>query len=134
MGDYWTTNVPKRDDQCRPTTDQQNADRGMQSVCRQCYATCDPTGSNGKFCLHHNSADVPNGDPSIVAENVSTMTLPSWDDLDADAQTYYSLDVMNTHSFWKADLLSNSIINWSIVEGPFDFQNTHIDDGDAGGL
>merc|ERR1719277_2608272 len=89
--------VPIRDDQCRPTDDQQMRRPGHQSVCRQCFATCDQAGSNGRYCLHHGSNDaLNNGDPSLVAGNINSMKINQWSNQDAALSTYYDLEDNST--------------------------------------
>ena len=107
-----------RDDQCRPTDDMQNRQPGRQSVCRQCFSTCDSTGSNGQYCLHHGtSTTLNNGDVSIVAASVTSMKISKWDNQVATTATYYDLEDNatggRTLSFWGTDLLSESIVNWA---------------------
>ena len=96
----------------------QNRQPGRQSVCRQCYATCDSTGSNGQYCLHHGTSTLyNNGDVQIVAASVTSMKINRWSNQNAASSTYYDLendvDGGRTLSFWATDLLSQSIVNWA---------------------
>ena len=116
FAEYYSTGKPHPTDQCKPMDSQQNRYPGQASVCRQCFATCDINGSNGKYCLHHGTGDYPMGSGSIVAANVNSLKINSWNNLLSASATYYDLEDSvtggETMNFWYTDLLTQSIQNW----------------------
>ena len=119
-------------DQCQPTATQAESryQKGRQSVCRQCFATCDNSASSGRYCLHHDENNKSMDDTPI--NPVTTLHIPKWNSQVINDLEYYNLeddtDGGNSINFWTLDLLSESITNWILAEGPFALLNTHMDD------
>ena len=63
---------------------------------------------------------------------VTTLHIPKWNSQVINDLEYYNLeddtDGGNSIQFWTLDLLSESITNWILAEGPFALLNTHMDD------
>ena len=123
---------PHLADQCQPTSEQGSSryNKGKQSVCRQCFATCDNSASNGRFCLHHDEDDKS---MEMETDNpITSLYLPKWDETDPGSLTYYNLEDSitggNSLQFWTRDLMTESILNWMAQAGPFALLNTHMDD------
>ena len=58
-----------------------------------------------------------NGDVSLNAASITSMTINRWSNTNVASTTFYDLEDNSTGgrtvSFWATDLLSQSIVNWA---------------------
>jgi len=148
-------NTPTPWDQCRPTVAQQNA-RGRfgnsrQSVCRQCFNTCDHDSTHHDpklWCPTYHTSEGTNflmssasgtSPADLAYPDQESFQIPQWDRLnhwklgDAPSHGAHQQDV----TFWRVDLVAHQLteLNDDILAGlvhKSDFDDDIVYDDDQG--